>query len=46
MAYQWRFGTIGGEYIGDSRVAAAYHQGGNVSPYGHWHRFRRGRRRA
>jgi hypothetical protein len=26
MAMQWRFGTIGGQYIGDSRTVAAYHR--------------------
>jgi hypothetical protein len=28
LAVQFRFGTIGGEYIGDSRVVAAYHRQG------------------
>jgi hypothetical protein len=43
LAVQYRFGTIGGEYIGDSRVVAAAYAGGNTSPYGTWGRFSRGR---
>jgi len=45
MAIAFKFMTIGGEYIGDSRMAAAYHQnaGGHASPYGNWQRFNRGK---
>jgi hypothetical protein len=46
LAMAHGYQTIGGKYIGNSRVAAAYHQGGNTSPYANWHRFNRGRRRA
>lgn len=44
MAFQWRFGTINGQYLGDSRAAAAYHRGGPSSAYSKWKRFNRGRR--
>lgn len=41
MAHQWRFGTIGGAYLGDSSQVAAYHHGNKTSPYGNWQRFNR-----
>ncbi len=43
LAMAFRYHTIGGQYIGDSRAAAAYHQHGGGSAYGNWRRFNRGR---
>ena len=39
IALQYRYGTIGGEYIGDSRTVAAYHtirSGNNTDSYHGW----------
>ena len=45
MAVQYRYGTIGGEYVGDSTlVCAAYASAKGPSPYGNWTRFNRGSR--
>jgi hypothetical protein len=47
LAIQWRFGRIGGAYLGDSRTVAACYQGGaKASAYGKWARFNRGKGRA
>jgi len=45
LAMQYKYGTIGNEYIGDSGAVAAYRHspGGSPSPYANWQRFNRGR---
>jgi hypothetical protein len=41
LAIQHRFGTIDNEYLGGSRVVAAYHAGSRSGPYRNWKRFNR-----